>query len=83
MKINSMIEIERRVMLAALLICSACTSLFAQGPPPPGGGDDPGMDVPIDGGLKFLILAGIFYGTKKIIDSRRKAHRTIKCVAGK
>ena len=37
-------------------------------------GCDPALDptcVPIDGGLSFLIAAGVGYGIKKIRDSRK------------
>ncbi|MDB4251728.1 hypothetical protein N9839_00145 [Flavobacteriaceae bacterium] len=33
--------------------------MIAQGPPPPPG-------LPIDGGLLFLLIAGIVYGVKKL-----------------
>lgn len=34
--------------------------------------DDDINDVPIDGGASLLLAAGIGYGAKKIIDSRKK-----------
>jgi hypothetical protein len=37
--------------------------MIAQGPPPP---TPPGL--PIDGGLLFLLIAGVAYGVKKIKD---------------
>ena len=43
---------------------------FAQGP-----GGDPGGDpdlIPIDGGLGFLLAAGVGYGVKKARDFHRK-----------
>jgi hypothetical protein len=50
--------------------------LFAAGPPgPPGGGGGPpggcwppSTCIPIDGGLSFLLLAGVAYGGKKVYD---------------
>jgi hypothetical protein len=45
-------------------------SLLAQGP-----GGDPGGDpdlVPVDGGLAFLLAAGVGYGVKKARDMRKK-----------
>ena len=39
---------------------------FAQGPPDP---PDPG--VPIDGGLGFLLAAGLIYGVNKYRKSRK------------
>ena len=35
--------------------------MIAQGPPPP-----PPPGFPIDGGLLFLLIAGIVYGVKKL-----------------
>jgi hypothetical protein len=37
----------------------------------PDPGDDP--DVPIDGGVSFLLIAGTAYGAKKIHENRKKA----------
>lgn len=39
-----------------------------QGPPDPGGPPD----VPLDGGLLWLLIAGAGYGVKKIYDQRKK-----------
>ncbi|MDA9338083.1 hypothetical protein N9Q51_01875 [Flavobacteriaceae bacterium] len=36
--------------------------MIAQGPPPP----PPPPGLPIDGGLLFLLIAGIVYGVKKL-----------------
>lgn len=53
----------------------ATMDLFAAGPPgPPGGGGPPGgcwppsSCIPIDGGLSFLLIAGVAYGGKKMYD---------------
>jgi hypothetical protein len=42
---------------------------FAQGPGDPGGGDD--GDIPIDGGISLLLVAGVAYGSKKVLDYRK------------
>jgi len=45
---------------------------YSQPPPPGGGGDPPCWPppcIPIDGGIGFLIAAGIAYGGKKAFDS--------------
>ena len=50
------------------------STLFAQqlpDNPPCGGPFDP--CVPIDGGVGFLISAGIIYGSKKMLDIKKKA----------
>jgi hypothetical protein len=52
-------------------------SLVAQPPSPPAGattspGCWPPPCVPIDGGISFLIAAGIGLGVKKAYDSRKK-----------
>ncbi len=62
--------------------------MFAQdGPPGFGngvsdvGGGGGGAGVPIDGGLGLLIAAGVGYGVKKYVDSRKAAGQ--KEVSGK
>lgn len=52
---------------------SIVNNAFAAGPPgPPGGGGGPPCwpppCVPIDGGISFLLLAGVAYGGKKVYD---------------
>ena len=53
-------------------------SLLAQpgGGPPFGGGGGPGCwpppCIPVDGGLSFLIAAGVAFGGKKLLDMRSK-----------
>ena len=45
-------------------------------PPPPGGGGPPCFPppcIPIDGGISFLLAAGVALGAKKIFDSRKKS----------
>jgi hypothetical protein len=45
-------------------------------PPPPTGGPPcwpPPCAIPIDGGIGFLMAAGLGYGAKKIYDSLKKA----------
>ncbi|MEQ9440069.1 MAG: hypothetical protein RIG62_13525 [Cyclobacteriaceae bacterium] len=51
-------------LLPALLVFISQTA-FAQGPPPP-------PDIPIDGGLAWLLAAGGVFGIKKIRDARIK-----------
>lgn len=51
------------VLLAILIILPLFTSqVFALQPPPP---PDP-EPIPIDGGLGFLIAAGLAYGARKL-----------------
>ena len=38
----------------------------------PGGGNEPGNEVPIDGGASILAAAGLGYGLKKFRDHKRK-----------
>ncbi len=56
-----------------LIAISIVNNAFAAGPPgPPGGGGGPPCwpppCVPIDGGITFLLLAGVAYGLKKVYD---------------
>jgi hypothetical protein len=49
-------------------------AVAAQAQPGGGGGgfgDDP-IDVPVDGGLSILAVAGIGYGIKKLKDRKKK-----------
>ena len=52
--------------------------IFAQGPGDEGGGGpggEPGGDpdlIPVDGGLGFLLAAGVGYGVKKAREYKRK-----------
>ena len=47
-----------------------CLPVFAFAQTDPG---DCPTCVPIDGGLSFLLAAGVGYGIKKVRDSRKKA----------
>ncbi|MBI2268843.1 MAG: hypothetical protein HYU69_00640 [Bacteroidetes bacterium] len=67
------------VVLSVLLILLTPTltsTLFAQPPGPPGGTTSPACwpppCVPIDGGISFLIVAGIGLGVKKAYGSRKR-----------
>ena len=53
----------RIIYLALLLIVYCQLPAFAQGP---GFDDDTVDEVPADGGLSLLIIAGIGYGIKKM-----------------
>jgi hypothetical protein len=49
---------------------------FAQGPDSGGPDGEPGGDpdlIPIDGGLGFLLAAGVGYGVKKARDMKKKS----------
>ena len=46
------------LLLFPLIMIAQGTVLPGPGPPPPG--------LPIDGGLLFLLIAGIVYGVKKL-----------------
>ncbi len=58
-------KILRVLLVVICLMVSA--NLMAQ-PGDPGG--DP--DIPIDGGIGLLIAAGALYGSKKMLDYRKK-----------
>ena len=47
------------LLLFPLIMIAQGTGLPGPGPPPPPG-------LPIDGGLLFLLIAGIVYGVKKL-----------------
>ena len=54
-----------------LIICLAVTAIksYAQSITNPGGEVD-GINVPIDGGISLLVLAGVGYGAKKLKEKR-------------
>ena len=57
------------------MIVFCCLPVLAHALPPDPCTDpaDPSYPcVPIDGGLSFLIAAGVVYGVKKVRDSRKK-----------
>ncbi len=62
-----------------ILALSIANNMFAAGPPgPPGGGGGgppcwPPPCVPIDGGIGFLLVAGVIYGSKKVYEISKKA----------
>ena len=54
--------------------CLSAVLVFAQGGPGDPGGDPGGGPVgaiPVDGGLAFLLAAGVGYGAKKVWDGRK------------
>ena len=58
-------------MLATMLIIFICLPSLVHAQPFPDC-PDPNVECPIDGGLSFLIAAGVVYGVKKVRDSRKK-----------
>lgn len=64
--------------LTVVLFFILTSAIFAAGPPPPppSGGPPcwpPPCAIPIDGGIGFLMAAGIGYGVKKIHEKLKKA----------
>lgn len=47
---------------------------FDDDPPPPPGGDpgEPVTEIPFDGGLSILLIAGAAYGIKRVREERKK-----------
>ncbi len=66
MKIASYHKIIKGVLVVAILLLTLGS--YAQVVPPPIPPPTP-PGLPIDGGIGFLLMAGIFYGTKKYKDS--------------
>ena len=57
-----------------LIICLILFPYILQAQP--GGlGDDPGVEVPIDGGLSVLLAAGAAYGIKKVRDNSKQKEK--------
>jgi len=61
------------ILIAILLIAPFFIDICAAAPGPPGGDPPcwPPPCIPIDGGISFLILAGIAFGGKKALDMAR------------
>lgn len=56
-----------KILLLTALMLSSASEIFSQPPPPP-----PPTNIPIDGGLGWLIAAGIAFGAKKSFDFNKK-----------
>jgi hypothetical protein len=74
---HKMKALRYTLLLAAVLITPVVAKSLA--PDPPGGSPPPcedpfGAPCPIDGGISFLVAAGLAYGGKKAYDlNKRKA----------
>lgn len=64
-----------RTVASLLLVFIAMVAVAQDNPGDPG--DDPGL-IPIDGGLSFLLAAGIGYGAKKAYDFRKGMKRKVQ-----
>jgi len=53
------------ILVFALIVMPMFVQTLAAQPPPP----DP-IDIPVDGGLGFLLIAGMVFGAKKIYENR-------------
>jgi hypothetical protein len=59
---------NKAMILFAVALLALPVSSFAWGTPPP----EDCNDVPLDGGLSLLAVAGVGYGAKKIAEKRKK-----------
>lgn len=63
-------------LLFIFSLCLSAALVFAQGGPGDPGGDPGGGPIgaiPVDGGLAFLLAAGVGYGAKKAYDRKKKS----------
>ena len=66
------------ITITALLLIVTVSNTSAGVPPPPGGGGPPCLPppcIPIDGGISFLVAAGVAVGAKKIYNSRKESEK--------
>ncbi len=70
-KINQKSEAVQKVMFIMLVLLTVPVMHALAGSGPSGLGGDAG--APIDGGISFLVAAGVGYGVKKARDARKKA----------
>jgi len=61
----------RNILNAAIMMMLAVAAQAQPGGGGGGFGDDP-IDVPVDGGLSILAVAGIGYGIKKLKERNKK-----------
>lgn len=54
-------NINSKKILLLLIVLLVVEQIFAQVPPPP-----PGNELPINGAVYYLLVAGILYGIKKL-----------------
>ena len=64
----------KRLIIIAIFCLSAAVAVAQGGPGDPGGdpGGGPIGAIPVDGGLAFLLAAGVGYGAKKMHERRNK-----------
>ncbi len=58
-----------KYLLSFCLMFLSMTAFSQKTPPPPAPPPNPGNEIPIDGGLTYLLLTGIAYG---IFELKRK-----------
>ncbi|MGB1268791.1 MAG: PID-CTERM protein-sorting domain-containing protein [Flavobacteriaceae bacterium] len=56
-----------RTLLLLVILLLACPLVFSQQPPAP---QQPPPQLPVDGGVVALVLAGLFYGIKKSLKKK-------------
>ncbi len=68
-----------KVILTVSLILIVNQVLLSAPPPPPAGSAScwPPPCVPIDGGISFLIAAGVAYGAKKLYNSKKSSNNPL------
>ena len=52
--------------LLSFCLMLICATVFAQKPPNPIGGPAPPPGLPIDGGILYLLIAGVTYGVYEL-----------------
>lgn len=60
---------NKNIFLLTILLLVVVPTVFAQDAPPPPAQQGP-VELPIDGGVIALVLAGLFYGIKKSLKKK-------------
>jgi hypothetical protein len=68
----------KKIIAIAIILIGINYAANAQPGSTTGGFDDEPQDVPVDGGISLLAIAGAAYGYKKIIKTKHLSNKQLK-----